>query len=344
MPRREPVPVVRDQQWLFTVLPAFPLLLLLLRLWYLSRQNLPTMLLLVQYVSPLGLVSTLLITLVWTLPLVVLVGRALGALLQLSTAEQPDGRRDWLVRVGLRIPDWVVVVAALLAALTWQLRFLPALLMLILAVVGLEVRRRHPDRPRLVRGVCVGLPLGVAVAAYAWLGPGIVTALREWQPATAALLILPPGLAVLLTGPVPQRAARVVIHSVAIVAALLAPFLVGAIFLQAPILPTVAIEIDADPHDSRPPQEVLIGHVISVNDRMTTVLDLRGGVHFVLNDELATETLCPDNEQIPAIPVDVHGWQVEQTPLAWITPVRRVTPLPGDTGDQRCQGRPLHGS
>src|SRR4051812_48898049 len=34
--------------WMLTALPAFPLVLLVLRLWYLSRQDLPTMLLLVQ--------------------------------------------------------------------------------------------------------------------------------------------------------------------------------------------------------------------------------------------------------------------------------------------------------
>ena len=54
--------------WLLTVLPAFPLVLLVLRLWYLSRQDLPTMLLLVQYISPLGMISALFITLIWTVP------------------------------------------------------------------------------------------------------------------------------------------------------------------------------------------------------------------------------------------------------------------------------------
>src|SRR2546423_1825153 len=111
-------PAVRDQQWLLTVLPAFPLLLLVLRLWYLSRQNLQTMLLLVQYVSPLGLVSTLLITLVWIPPVLVLVGRALGALLQVSAASEAEAGGSWLVRGSQRIPNWVVAPAVLLAALT----------------------------------------------------------------------------------------------------------------------------------------------------------------------------------------------------------------------------------
>jgi len=58
--------------------------LLVLRLWWLSRQDLPTMLLLVQYISPLGMISALFITLIWTVPAVVLVLRALGGILVVS--------------------------------------------------------------------------------------------------------------------------------------------------------------------------------------------------------------------------------------------------------------------
>lgn len=43
---------VGDRQWLLPLLPTFPIVLLVLRLWYLSRQNVQTMLLFVQYVSP----------------------------------------------------------------------------------------------------------------------------------------------------------------------------------------------------------------------------------------------------------------------------------------------------
>jgi hypothetical protein len=43
----------QTRQWVLTLLPAFPVLLVL-RLWQLSRQDMATMLLLVQYVSPLG--------------------------------------------------------------------------------------------------------------------------------------------------------------------------------------------------------------------------------------------------------------------------------------------------
>src|SRR5215210_3043096 len=108
-----PAPPRRIQQnWLFAVLPAFPLVLLVLRLWYLSRQDLPTMLLLVQYISPLGMISALIITLIWTVPAVVLVLRTLGGILLVSTPDEDEAaRRSLLALTALRMPDWVVLLA-----------------------------------------------------------------------------------------------------------------------------------------------------------------------------------------------------------------------------------------
>src|SRR5262249_8867423 len=157
---------VHDTAWLLSLLPVFPLVLLVLRLWTLSRQDLATMLLLVQNASPLGPISALLITLIWAFPAGVLVLAALGALLRASWA---GAMRSGLGRVSARLPDWVVVLAVLVAALTWQLRFLPALLMLTLTILGLEVRIRHPGRVWLAFGVM--LPLCLAAAEYTWFGP-----------------------------------------------------------------------------------------------------------------------------------------------------------------------------
>jgi hypothetical protein len=321
-----------SQQWLLTVLPAFPLILLILRLWYLSGQDLQTMLMLVQYVSPLGLISTLLITLMWSAPVVILVARALGALLRASA---PAGTDSWLVRLNIRIPDWVVVLVGLLAAFIWQLRFLPALLMLLLAILGLEVRARYGTRRRLVRSVCVVLPVVAAAAAYTWLAQAIVDAVRTGETLTALTLLLPPGLAVLFTGPIPEWLARPVTHWTALGGALLAPLVISAIFLRAPVLPTVALEIDEDPQDQKP-ATVLIGEVAAVDDTMTTMLDSRGGLQFVPNGQLRSKVLCPANGRPPYSQIHVHGWQVERTMLNWIAPRH-----PQDPPDPRCQGRSL---
>ncbi|MEV1290487.1 hypothetical protein [Micromonospora sp. NPDC049679] len=332
----DPVTARQAQHWLLTLLPGFPLLLLVLRLWHLSRQDLSTMLLLVQYVSPLGLVSALLITLVWVLPLSVLVVAVLGNLLWLSAPDRFDPDRSLLARATVRTPGWVIGSAALLAALTWQLRFLPTLVMMSLAALGLYTRRRYAGDRARTRTVCLVLPLIAAGVAYLWLGPAIVAAVRSGDAVTALLLIAPPALGVFLTGPVPRRAAPPLTHWVVVAGALVAPFVVGAIFLRAPILPTVAVEVADGGSPADPPATVLRGQIITVDDRMTTLLDDQGLVRFVPNDQVASKTLCPESAHVPASRVRAHGWHVEETALEWIIP-RRV---PGEP-DPRCRGRLL---
>jgi hypothetical protein len=332
MSEQTSAPVRAQQQWLLTLLPAFPLLLLVLRVWYLSRQNLSTMLLVVQHISPLGMTSALLITMVWVIPAVLLVLRMLGALLAVSATT--DQSTSLLARITRWMPDWVVALAVGLAVLTWQLRFLPTLLMLTVAIIGLVARQRYPDNRLIRRTAGVALPVGSALAAYVWLAPGIVAAVDAGENVTALLLLLPPAFAVFLTGPVPASSARLVTHWAALAGALVAPVVVGAIFLRAPILPIQAIEVDPDPRpDNRP--MVLRGHLISVDDRMTTLLDGRGTVHFVRNDQVISKTLCPEPEQVPTSRVDVRGWHVERTALEWLAPAQGPVP-----SDPRCQGRP----
>ncbi|MEV4756561.1 hypothetical protein AB0J86_15810 [Micromonospora sp. NPDC049559] len=328
------------QQWLLTLLPTFPVLLLVLRLWHLSRQDLSTMLLLVQYVSPLGLLTALLITLVWVLPLAVLLAGLLGRLLWSSAPDRFDPERSLLARTTVRTPGWVITSAVLLAALTWQLRFLPALLMMSLAVLGLHTRRRHPDDPARTRLACVALPLLAAWLAYAWLLPAIADAVRSGEAVTALLLAVPPGLAVFLTGPLPRRVAPPLTRWASLSVALTFPLLLGTIFLRAPILPKVAVEVDADPATPAAAGgpatgSVLLGRVITVNDRMTTLIDDRGMVQFVSNERVHSQTLCPETTQVPYSVVRVHGWPVEETALEWLIPRRP----PSTLADPRCAGR-----
>jgi hypothetical protein len=322
---------VRDTAWLLSLLPVFPLVLLVLRLWALSRQDLAIMLLLVQNASPLGPISVLLITLIWVFPVGVLVAVALGALLRASRADAMQSR---LGRVSARIPDWVIVMAVLVAALTWQLRFLPALLMLTLMILGLEVRIRHGGRVWLALGVL--FPLCLAAAEYTWFGPAIGSAVRSGEGTTAILLLVPPAATLALTGPIPWQAARTVTSGTAMIAGLLAPFLIAAVFLHTAVLPTSALELQPDPPGSGPTQ-VLRGFVVGVDDTMTTLLDENGAVHFLPNQQVLSKTLCPDPGRPPVSLVAVHDWPVEETALQWIAPHRRTT-----AADPRCQGRPLH--
>ncbi|MFB9236838.1 hypothetical protein ACFFWC_14960 [Plantactinospora siamensis] len=321
------------QQWLLTLLPAFPVLLLVLRLWQLSRQDMSTMLLLVQYVSPLGMLSALLIALVWAFPFGVLVLGVLGWLLRVSAPDRFDPERSLLASAAARTPGWVFGAATALAALTWQLRFLPALLMLALWLAGLRARYRWPGRPDRLLAVGVAVPVLAAVLAYGWLGPAIVSAVRLGELVTAVLLALPPAGAVVLTGPVPRRAAPAVTHGTAYAVAVIAPLVMGTVFLRVSVLPTAAVEVGPAP-PATGPVEVVVGQVVTVTDRMTIVLDQRGSVRFVPNEEVRGQVLCPETARIPTSAVRAHGWPVEESALNWVMPHRPLAPP-----DPRCSGR-----
>nr|WP_269440698.1 hypothetical protein [Micromonospora tarapacensis] len=303
-------------------------MLLVLRLWRLSRQDMSTMLLLVQYVSPLGLLSALLIALVWAVPLVVLVPAVLGRLLQVSAPDRFDAERSLLAYATARTPDWVLVVTAALAALTWQLRFLPTLAMLLLWLVALRTRNRFPDRPRLLVTTGLVLPVVVAAACYAWLAPAIWAAAGHGEWATALLLVLPPAGALVLTGPVPAGTAPALTRILTYTVGALVPLLMGVVFLRVPLLPAVAVEV------GRPvTREVVLGEAVTVTDRMTIVLDRFGEVRFLPNDEVRGQVLCPDAGRMPASRVDVAGWPVEDTALDWMMPRG-----PAASPDPRCAG------
>ncbi|WP_433254311.1 hypothetical protein ACQPYK_12400 [Streptosporangium sp. CA-135522] len=315
----------RNQEWLLALLPVFPLVLLVMRLWYASRQDTQTLLLLLQNISPLGLLSAVLLTTVWVLPALILGGRVLGTLYWIST-----GRSSWLVRTAERLPGWVVALAVVVGLFAWQLRFLPTLAMLSLAVAGLTVRDRFARHEGLRGVVCYGLPVMAAVISYAVLWPAIGAAFAARDVATALLLTLPPGLAVLLTGPVPPAPARVLTHGIAIAMAVFTPFLVGVVVMKAPILPLMALQMT-----EKETPRVLVGYLVASDDQMSTVLGREGVVSFVQNDRLQSKVLCPDPGEVPRTWVNLHGWYVEQSMISWLAPAPPPAP-----GDLRCQGRP----
>ncbi len=316
--------------WLLTVLPAFPLVLLVLRLWYLSRQDLPTMLLLVQYISPLGMISALFIALIWTVPGVILVLRALGGILVVSRPE--DAGRSLLAVTALRMPDWVVLLAAVLAGFTWQLRLLPALGLLVVSILGVTAVQRFRAQRWLMIWITLAVPVLVGLLELIFVWPGIVSALRLGETSTALLLGVPPLLGPLLTGPVPAWSARLVTHWPAVAATLIAPFVIGVVFLRAPVLPDSALEVGP----AGGPVHVLRGQLIAVDDTSTTILRSGGEVTFIPNDQVRSKTLCPETTSPPQSSVSVRGWPVEASILSWVAPARSVAQV-----DPRCLGRPL---
>lgn len=324
-----PVPAVEERgfQWTLTLLPAFPIVLLVLRLWHLSKQDQNTMLVLVQNVGPLDLVSSLVISLMWVPPLMLLTGHALALLYVVSAPREAAARPSWLTRTAARTPDWVVAFAVMWAGVTWQLRFLPLLSLLALMILGLTVRSRFPGRRGAVIGTGVVLPVAVLMLEYLWFAGAVGDALPDEFP-LALLLLAPPALAPLLTGPLPERFARLATHLPAVAALLVGPFVLIAIFLRTPVLPSVAMQLTDD--------RVVLGYVVTIDDTATTLLDDDGTVSFVPNDAVEAKVLCGGAEQVPYSDVSAHGWHVEQSMLEWFLPRRP----PGPLDEVRCAGRP----
>jgi hypothetical protein len=320
-----------ELNWLLAVLPGFPLLLLVLRLWYLSRQDLPTMLLLVQYINPLGMVGALFITLSWTVPAAILLVRVLGGISLVSSPGQTA--TSFLAVAAFRMPGWVVVIAAGIAAFTWQLRMLPLLMMLVVAVLGLTAVQGEPGEPWLMRWITLGVPIIVGMLVWIFVWPGVVAAARAGDYTTAVLLAAPPLFGPVLTGPLPDRWARIATHWPAVAVAFAMPFMVGVAFLRAPVLPDSAIEVAVEGE----PIRVVRGQLIAVDDTSSTMLEATGQVTFIPNGQVRSKTLCQQAADDPASGLTVRGWPVEAPALEWIAPTRPVTEI-----DPRCLGRPLN--
>jgi hypothetical protein len=207
--------------------------------------------------------------------------------------------------------------------------------MLSLAVLGLSVHDRRPGRRDLVVVLTLVLPAVVGAGLYAWLAPAIGQAFTEGDVVTAVLLTLPPGLSVLLTGPIPARAAAALTSTLAVAVLALTPLFTAAVVVQAPILPLMGVEVAVKDADEEIAGKVLLGYVIATDDRVSTFLDRDGTVRFIANGAVVSQFLCPDLGQIPRSRVALHRWYVEHSVLAWFAPDPLEKP-----SDSRCPGRP----
>jgi hypothetical protein len=117
-----------------------------------------------------------------------------------------------------------------------------------------------------------------------------------------------------------------------VIAAVVAPFVVGVVFLRAPVLPNSAVEVA----DSKGRVSVVRGQLIAVDDTSTTMLQGDGEVAFLPDGNVGSRTLCPEPVRPPDSVVVVRGWAAEESALQWVAPTRRVADV-----DPRCLGRPL---
>ncbi|MGN9808010.1 hypothetical protein ACTMSW_01445 [Micromonospora sp. BQ11] len=309
-----------DREAFWTVAVGLPALVSVLRLWA-EAGDLETTLLLVANVGPVNLLASLVVTATW------LVSAALVAVFAVGAVTR-RGRRSgsatltWnslFAQLSWAAPRWLRILAFALAALTWQLLYLPLLLLAAGAAFGVHPTRRHR----------IGWLLA-AVAYLAAFGPVAVSAVLAWYVVPALLVLAPPVLFALgATRPIPAGLARP-FASVAQVAALALVVLAAAPVFTAPVLPRGVVAVTGEGDD--PPQPVR-GHVVEVNDTTTVVLRSSGGVEFIPNGRVADRVLCPDEGQTARYRLFVFDLHIEDSVLSGAGRLRRPAPVL----DPRCR-------
>jgi hypothetical protein len=181
-----------------------------------------------------------------------------AGILRASVANAADGSqlRKQPVLAAITFPGWFVIATFLLAALTWKILYLPLLLPAAVATCQRPPWRWHDRWQVALAGYLI------ALAGYGWLvGPAVCAAYDGGEWPVVALLVVPPVIALGITGPLPGGFAGVfaVVAQLAIVG-------LTALVVEAAagtsILPLVAMQVDTttDP-------EFLRGHVISNDHR-----------------------------------------------------------------------------
>lgn len=304
-----------DRQAFWTLIVAAPAVLSVLRLWVESGGELQTTLLLVENVDPINLIAAFIATASWLAAAGLVVIFAIGGVLLASDGPESN---YFFARWTRAAPRWLIVASFLLAALTWQILYLPLLLPAWCAAFQLAWLRPG----RRLRGA---LAAGVMLTGYAFaFWPTVQSAWHGGEVLALLLLIAPPMLALAVAGPILPRLVR----PIAVVAhAGCALFLLAAVvpFITTPVLPLTVIVVTTA--GSTTP-EYLRGHIIAVNDVNTTILLERGGVQYIPNIRIESEVLCPSEEELPRYRLFVRGFRIEDSLLRGLgREVRPVSPL-----------------
>lgn len=296
----------RDNQAFWTVAIGVPVLLSVLRLWIEAGGELQTTLLLVEHIDAINLVAGLIATASWLVAAVVVAVLAIGGVLNASET----GQRYWIARWSARAPTWVGAGGFLMAAVTWQLLYLPLLLLAACAAYQFSPWRSGS----LWRGALMTLSsLG---AYFALTGPTLAAAwqLHALQPRIMAVLLLaaPPLLAVVITGPMrPWSVRPFALLSQAAAAVLFATAALPLV--TTPVLPLSVTVIRGESRDE--PTTYVRGHTITTDDAYTVVLREEGGVTYVPNDRIEARHLCRTEEEIPRYRLELRLPEVERVSL-----------------------------
>ncbi|GAB3074362.1 hypothetical protein [Micromonospora schwarzwaldensis] len=306
----------RATQSFWTAVVGVPAVFSVLRLGVEAGGELQTTLLLVANVGTVNLLAGFLTTAAALLSTALVAVFALGAVLRVSVDRMPSGiRRPLFARWVDSTPAWFAVASFLLALVTWPLLYLPLLLPAFVAAFQLGPERLHEQRvPRL-------LLLAVGFAGYLWLlGPTLLDAGRQGETLALALLVVPPVLALFVTGPLPAA----VIRPLASVteAAVLAMLVWAALpVISTPVLPLTVTTVETSPGVT----EDVRGHVVTVDDVDVVLLQERGGVRYLPIGQVRAQVLCPSEDELPRRQLRVRDFHVEDSLLEGLG--RRVRPV-----------------
>jgi hypothetical protein len=205
-----------------------------------------------------------------------------------------------------------------LAAITWQLMFLPLLIVAACAAFQVDLFAKG----RRVVGSLAALALLAGYGLLVW--PTVAAAWTGGELVPLLLLVAPALLALTVAGPLVPGLVRpvgVLTH------VMLAGFLIWAAFpfVTTPVLPLNVIV--AEFPDATAPAYIR-GNVISVDDVNTVILKERGGVQYVPDGVIREQYLCPNAEDVPRYRLRIHGLRLEDSALRAIgRNVRPLTPV-----------------
>lgn len=280
----------RDNTAFWTIAIGVPVLLSVLRLWIEAGGELQTTLLLVAHIDPINLVAALVATASWLVAGILVAALAVGGVLN---ASGPAGQSNWLARWTAQAPQWVRLGSFAMAAVTWQIIYLP--LLFVAACAAFQLSPWMAGRPwRGTLTALFGLSVYGAVVAETLVAAWRLEA--DQRAMAVTLLTAPPVLALFIAGPLRPWLVRPF--------AVIAPMVAAALTLWAavplvttPVLPLTVTVISAEQFGE--PSEYLRGHVITSDNVNTIVLAEDGRVSYVPNERIEAQYLCRTSEEIP---------------------------------------------
>lgn len=319
----------RATQSFWTVAVGVPAIVSVLRLVVEAGGELQTTLLLVANVNPVNLVAAFVTTSTRMASALLVLLFAISAVLAASvgpgTHRTDRDPRPLVVRWKNVAPMWFAIVVVVVAFATWQLLYLPLLLLGTAAMFQLSPNRLHPSR-KVQAALIVPIMLG-----YGWLlAPTLRDAWLQGEFVVIALLLVPPVLALVIAGPLHRLTVRP-LATIGPLLLLVAMLWTAYSVVTTPVLPLTVTTVETarssflSPNDPDATEDIR-GHVIYVNDIHAVILQEHGGVRYVPTDEVRAQVLCPSERDLTRYRLWIRGFHVEDSILEGLGRQKRPSP------------------